>query len=65
DGNAENGDTAFTFGTGAFTGTAGELRVVTAGSIQVVYVDANGDKAPDFAINVTADHALTAADFVL
>jgi Ca2+-binding RTX toxin-like protein len=65
DGNAENGDTAFTFGTGNFTGTAGELRVVTSGSVQVVYVDANGDKAPDFAINVYADHALTAADFVL
>jgi hypothetical protein len=39
--------------------------VVTAGSIQVVYVDVNGDKAPDFAINVVSDHALTAADFVL
>jgi Ca2+-binding RTX toxin-like protein len=65
DGNSANGDTAFTFGTGDFTRTPGELRVVTAGSIQVVYVDVNGDKAPDFAINVLSDHALTAADFVL
>jgi Ca2+-binding RTX toxin-like protein len=66
DGNSANGDTAFSFGTGGFTGHAGELRVVTAGSIQVVYVDANGDKAPDFAINViSSGHALTAADFVL
>ncbi len=65
DGNSANGDTAFTFGTGDFTRHAGELRVVTAGSIQVVYVDTNGDKVPDFAINVTSDHALTASDFVL
>jgi Ca2+-binding RTX toxin-like protein len=65
DGNSGNGDNAFTFGTGAFTGTAGELRVVTSGAIQVVYVDATGDKQPDFAINVISDHALTASDFML
>jgi len=65
DGNPENGDTAFTFGAGAYTGQAGELRVVTAGSVQVVYADVNGDKVSDFAINVTADHALTAGDFLL
>jgi len=65
DGNPSNGNAAFSFGTGAYTGQTGELRVVTSGAIQVVYADANGDKAPDFAINVIADHALTAADFVL
>ena len=65
DGNAGNGDTAFTFGTGAFTGHAGELRVVTSGAVQVVYVDTTGDKLPDLAINVYSDHALTASDFVL
>jgi Ca2+-binding RTX toxin-like protein len=65
DGNGGNGDTAFTFGTGGFTRHAGELRVVTAGAIQVVYADINGDNAPDFAINVISDHPLTAADFVL
>jgi Ca2+-binding RTX toxin-like protein len=65
DGNSSNGDTAFTFGTGDYTRHAGELRVVTAGSVQVVYADVNGDKAPDFAINVTANHALTAGDFLL
>ncbi len=65
DGNAANGDTAFSFGTGDYTRHAGELRVVTAGEIQVVYVDVNGDKASDFAINVTSDHPLTAADFLL
>ncbi|MGL4962429.1 MAG: hypothetical protein ACRC67_14430 [Inquilinus sp.] len=65
DGNPANGDTAFSFGTGGFTRHAGELRVVTAGAIQVVYVDTNGDKAPDLAINVVSDHPLAAADFVL
>jgi Ca2+-binding RTX toxin-like protein len=65
DGNGGNGDTAFSFGTGAFTGHAGELRVVTVGAAQVVYADTNGDRIADFAINVLSDHALTAADFVL
>ncbi len=31
----------------------------------MVYVDVNGDKVSDFAINVTSDHALTASDFLL
>ncbi|MGO4126825.1 hypothetical protein AB4Z01_20655 [Inquilinus sp. YAF38] len=65
DGNSTNGDTAFTFGTGDYTRHADELRVVTAGEIQVVYVDVNGDKVSDFAINVFSDHPLTAGDFVL
>ncbi len=57
---------AFTFGTGAFTGEAGELRVVTlANGYQMVYGDTNGDKNPDIAIAVLSDHALTASDFVL
>jgi Ca2+-binding RTX toxin-like protein len=65
DGNEANGDTAFSFGTGAFTGHAGELRVVTVGAVQVVYADTNGDRIADFAINVLSDHALTVSDFVL
>ncbi|WP_343717908.1 calcium-binding protein [Inquilinus sp.] len=66
DGNSGNGDTAFTFGTGGFTGTAGELRVVDfGGGRQGVYLDVNGDKQPDSIITVYSDHALTAADFVL
>ena len=65
DGNQANGDTAFAFGTGAFTGHAGELRIVTAGAVQVVYADTNGDRIADFAINVLSDHPLTAADFLL
>ncbi|OWJ69229.1 calcium-binding protein [Inquilinus limosus] len=66
DGNSGNGDTAFTFGTGAFTSHAGELRVVDFGDgRQGVYLDTNGDRQPDSIITVYADHALTAADFVL
>ncbi|MBW8726403.1 MAG: calcium-binding protein [Inquilinus limosus] len=65
DGNSANGDTAFSFGTGDFSRHAGELRVVTAGAIQVVYADVDGDKVPDFAINVVSDHPLTASDFLL
>ncbi|WP_395682519.1 calcium-binding protein [Inquilinus sp.] len=65
DGNPASGDAAFSFGTGGFTGHAGGLRVVTAGAIQMVYADIDGDEAPDFAINVVSDHALTAGDFVL
>jgi len=60
------GSTAFTFGTGAFTGTAGELRVVDFGNgYQGVYLDTTGDKNPDSVIVVLSDHALTEADFVL
>ncbi|MDR6289130.1 Ca2+-binding RTX toxin-like protein [Inquilinus ginsengisoli] len=65
DGNGGNGDTAFSFGTGAFTGQAGELRIATAGAVQVVYADTNGDRIADFAINVLSDHPLAAADFLL
>jgi Ca2+-binding RTX toxin-like protein len=65
DGNGANGDTAFTFGTGAFPGHAGELRIVEAGAVQVVYADTNGDRVADFAINVISDHALSASDFLL
>jgi len=65
DGNAENGDTTFTFGTGAFTG-AGQIRVLAfANGRYGVYLETTGDKQPDAIINVYSDHALTAADFVL
>ena len=66
DGNAGNGDTAFTFVNGGFTGHAGEVRIVTfTGGGQGVYLDTNGDKNPDATIIVLSDHALTASDFVL
>ncbi|MGK9167432.1 hypothetical protein KXR53_35285, partial [Inquilinus limosus] len=66
DGDAGNGDTAFAFGTGGFTGAGAEVRIVAfADGRQGVYLDVNGDRNPDAIINVIADHALTAADFVL
>ncbi len=65
DGNEGNGDTAFTFGTGAFTG-AGEIRVLAfANNRYGVYIETTGDPNPESIINVYSDHALTAADFVL
>ncbi|OWJ59480.1 calcium-binding protein [Inquilinus limosus] len=65
DGNALNGDAAFTFGTGAFTG-AGQIRVVAfANGRYGVYIETTGDQQPESIINVYSDHALTAADFVL
>ncbi|WP_395677995.1 beta strand repeat-containing protein [Inquilinus sp.] len=66
DGNTANGNSAFSFGTGGFTGTAGEVRVVDfANGYQGVYLDTTGDKNPDSIIIVLSDHALTGADFVL
>ncbi|MGO1078166.1 CHRD domain-containing protein [Inquilinus sp. CA228] len=60
------GSTAFVFGTGNFTGTAGELRVVAIpNGYQAVYGDTNGDRTADIAIVVLSDHALAAGDFVL
>jgi len=60
------GDTVFSFGTGGFTGAAGELRVVDFGTgYQGVYLDTDGDKNPDSIIVVLSDHALIEADFVL
>jgi Ca2+-binding RTX toxin-like protein len=66
DGNAANGDTAFSFGTGGFTSHAGEVRIVDFhNGLQGVYLDVNGDKAPDAIINVISDHVLTVSDFSL
>ena len=52
----------------AFTGTAGDLRAVWAGSNStVVQGDINGDKKPDFAIEIFDNGhttAITGADFV-
>lgn len=66
DGNAGNGDTAFTFlGSGAFTGAGHELRLQFSGGVQVVLADLNGDKVADMAISVTSTTTLIASDFVL
>ncbi|MBY0284297.1 MAG: Ig-like domain-containing protein [Sphingomonas sp.] len=51
DGNAGNGDTAFTFiGAGAFTNIAGQLRVIASGGDWLIEGDVNGDGAADFQI---------------
>jgi Ca2+-binding RTX toxin-like protein len=51
-------------GAAAFSGTAGELRLYQSGD-WYVEGDVNGDGTGDFLIQVTSDHALGAADFVL
>ena len=64
-----DGGKASTFsfiGTAAFTKHAGELRIDTSGTNQVVYGDLNGDGIADFAINVSkGSGTLIAADFIL
>jgi hypothetical protein len=66
DGNAGNGDTAFTLlGGGVFTGAGQEVRVVASGWIQMVQPDLNGDNAADMAIAVVSVTTLVASDFVL
>ncbi|WP_395672568.1 M10 family metallopeptidase C-terminal domain-containing protein [Inquilinus sp.] len=59
------GNTAFTFGTGAFT-AAGQIRVLDFGGGRYgVYLETTGNNIEDALITVYSDHALTAADFVL
>ncbi len=58
---------AFSFiGSAAFSNRAGELRIDTSGTYQVVSGDLNGDGVADFTINVSkAFGVLAAADFLL
>lgn len=66
DGNAGNGDTAFTFlGGGVFTGAGHELRVVASGGVQLVQADLNGDTLADMSIVVVSATTLVASDFSL
>jgi Ca2+-binding RTX toxin-like protein len=65
DGNAANGDTAFTFQAGVFTGVAHQLHVVSSGGVQIVEADLNGDRVADMAIVVVSATALNIGDFVL
>lgn len=60
------GNEAFTFiGTGAFTGSQGQLRyTVQAGSV-VFSGDWNGDGVADFNVTVLGLSSLGASDFVL
>jgi serralysin len=60
------GDQAFSFiGTAAFSGVAGQLRIVKIGTDSHIYADVNGDRTIDMHIisNVAAN--FIAADFVL
>ncbi len=62
------GNQAFTFlGTGGFSGRPGELRTELdrAGGRTIVQADIDGDGRPDFEIELTGLHTLTAADFLL
>lgn len=57
---------AFTFiGTGAFTGTEGELRTFTSGGNTFVTGDTNGDGTGDFFLRVNGVIPLVASDFGL
>jgi Ca2+-binding RTX toxin-like protein len=67
-GNSADGITAFTFiGSSAFTGEAGQLRVVANGSANVIQADINGDGVADFVVRVTTTDVfpLTRNDFEL
>ena len=66
DGNAANGDTAFSFiGTAAFSGTAGQLRYEIAGDTTTVSADVDGDSTADMVIHLTGAITLTASEFLL
>lgn len=60
------GDQAFAWiGTGAFSGTAGQLRYAPSGANTLVSGDVNGDKAADFSILVKGSLTLASSDFIL
>ena len=58
------GDQAFTFITGSFSGTAGELRVMDNGDRFVLQGDVDGDGGADFAVLIFGDQPVE-ADFLL
>lgn len=56
----------FTFkGTGAFTGTANEVNYAQVSGNTIIGVDADGNGALDFQIELTGLHTLTSSDFLL
>lgn len=60
------GDQSFTFiGSGAFTGTAGQLRYEQSGGNTFVMGDVNGDGVAEFAIEVIGNVSFVSGDFVL
>ena len=64
---ASNGNQAFSFiGSGAFTNTAGQLRIDTSDPTKILILgDTNGDGVADFAIELAGGHSLSAGDFFL
>jgi Ca2+-binding RTX toxin-like protein len=66
DGDAANGDTAFTLVDDAFTGAGAELLVVRVGRSQLqIRLDVDGDTHIDFRADVFTYSGLTADQFVL
>jgi serralysin len=60
------GNQAFIFrGTGGFTSSAGEIRLVVAGGNTLVRVDIDGDRASEMNIRVDGVVGLSAGDFLL
>lgn len=60
------GNQAFLFiGTGAFTGSAGELRFRESGGNTFIEGDTNGDGVADFVIRLDGIHTLVESDFLL
>ena len=60
------GDQGFSFlGSGAFTGTAGELRTYQSGGNTYVTGDTNGDGVADFMIRLDGLHTLQVSDFII
>ena len=47
-----------------FSGTAGQVRVVTLTGQTIVELDRNGDRIADFQLELTGDHLLDRLDFV-
>jgi Ca2+-binding RTX toxin-like protein len=52
-------------GTGAFTGSAGELRYFKSGSLTIIQLDSNGDGSADSEIGLSGNYTLTSVDFIL
>jgi serralysin len=57
------GATSF-IGSGAFTGTAGEVRSASFAGATIVELDGNGDGAADFQVELAGSPALDSRDFV-
>ena len=66
DGNSGNGDTAFSFAGGSFTGAGAEVIAVQTGTGNTIITgDLDGNTVPDFRIVLVGLHTLTDGDFVL